>query len=199
MVEYTDMKLFDRAEITFFDQPWLKEPPELGVIAATWEKSGYEPLMPPSSTFSVRKFPLSVFVEEEKPLYITDIETDDRFDSKARSFSVSLGNTLALIPLVSGREWYGWLLLASYQSLPLNENGLHQIESLVSLGAAVIHSQRLQEGMENRLHELTELQRVMSREAWSSYLYRSEHEILGYTFDNLRTRSILPEEIQTKK
>ena len=198
MIEFTDMKLFDRAGLTFFDQPWFKEPPELGVVVATWEKSGCEPLMLPGSSYSLRNFPLSGSVDEEKPIYIPDVELDVRLDVKARSFGISLGKTLALFPLVSGGEWYGWVFLASHQILALSENALHQIESLVSLGAAVIHSQRLQEGMENRLHELTELQRTMSREAWSSYLSRYEHETPGYIFDNLRTRSISSEDFVVK-
>ncbi len=198
MIEFTDMKLFDRAGLTFFDQPWIKEPPELGVVVATWEKSGCEPLMLPGSSYSLRNFPLSGSVDEEKPIYIPDVESDVRLDVKARSFGNSIGKTLALFPLVSGGEWYGWVFLASHQMLALSENALHQIESLVSLGAAVIHSQRLQEGMENRLHELTELQRTISREAWSSYLSRHEQETSGYIFDNLRTRSISLEDFVVK-
>jgi signal transduction histidine kinase len=190
LIKYTDLNLFDRAGLTFFDQPWGNNPPELGIVAATWEKSGCEPLQPHGSSYVLRNFSLSTLLSNGIPFYIPDVETDIRLDLKARSFSHSFGNTIALLPLVSGGEWYGWIFVASFQILTLSENALHQIENLVSLGAAVIHTQRLQERMENRLHELTELQRTISRDAWSTYLSRYEQDRLGYTFDNISIKPI---------
>jgi signal transduction histidine kinase len=99
--------------------------------------------------------------------------------------------------LVSGGDWFVWLNLASERPFNISETTLRQIESLVSLGAAVIHTQRLQQGMEERLREMSELQRTMSHEAWSTYLSRSQHGISGYVFDNLRTRPLSIEEISS--
>jgi signal transduction histidine kinase len=195
MIECTDLKNFDRAEITFFDHPWVDETPNLGIVAATWEKNGDRSLHIKGSSYPIKNFPLTAYVRSDSPTFISDLETDDRLDSKARASGLLYGKTLAWFPLVSGGEWYGWLSAASNQTLMLTENTLRQIESLVSMGAAVIQSQRLQEGMENRLHELTELQRVMSREAWSTYLYQRENEITGYVFDNLSTRTISSEDL----
>jgi len=136
-------------------------------------------------------------IMRDTPTFISNIDTDERLDSKTRAFVATIGKTIALFPLVSGGDWFGWLNLASERPFNISETTLRQIESLVSLGAAVIHTQRLQQGMEERLREMSELQRTMSHEAWSTYLSRSQHGISGYVFDNLRTRPLSIEEISS--
>ena len=197
IIEATNLKQFDRAGITFFDSLWTTEVPETGVIAATWESSGNEPLIPLGSIYSLRSMPFSVMIMRDTPTFISNIDTDERLDSKTRAFVATIGKTIALFPLVSGGDWFGWLNLASERPFNISETTLRQIESLVSLGAAVIHTQRLQQGMEERLREMSELQRTMSHEAWSTYLSRSQHGISGYVFDNLRTRPLSIEEISS--
>ena len=70
-----------------------------------------------------------------------------------------------------------------------------QITGVLAFARDVTEREKLLAETEDRLRELTALQRTMSREAWSSYLHSFEHQNLGYVFDNMRTRLISTEEI----
>ena len=122
-----------------------------------------------------------------KPIFIPDAQLENRLDPAARSF---VKGSLALFPLAIGDNWFGWVASMADNPVLINSEDIRRISSLVDQAATVLQRQRLEQSMEERLNELTGLQRLMSREAWSSYQTQSATDVVGYLFDRVNTNPL---------
>ncbi len=189
LLKNTRLNEMDQVIIELFDRPWTERIPDVMMNAAVWERSGRPSREPVGTTYSLSEFPFLGLLDREKPLVVEDVVSDGRVDEYTRQFVISeLGvRGLAFWPLIAGGQWFG--ALAGQSGLPMifSTDDLRQISSLVAQSATVIQSLRLQEDMRERVRELTNLQRLMSREAWTTYQSQTGAERLGYLFNRVNT------------
>ena len=87
------------------------------------------------------------------------------------------------VPIKFGNHVLGVLDVQSNQLGQLTTEDQLVLEGLCGQIGTAIESTRLRQDMEERLNELNNLQRLISREAWQSYLSTFEGQPTGYMFD----------------
>ena len=193
LVETTALKQFDHSSILFFDTPWRDVVPTFGTMLAMHEKSGEVPVSSLGLVSNLAQLPFTSIIQRNEPIYISDVWSDEQLDLATRSF---IGGSLALFPLAIGDNWFGWVASIADNPEVISTEDIRRISSLVDQAATVLQSQRLEKDMEARLDELTSLQRLMSREAWSSYQTQSATDLVGYFFDRVNlnplTQDMIP-------
>jgi PAS domain S-box-containing protein len=187
LVMTTRLSELDQVIVELFDQPWDDQPPKAMVDAAVWERSGKPSAAPLGTAYALAEYPFLNLLNRSAPLVLRDMLTEDRVDPAARSLAVErLGiRGEAFWPLVASGQWFGVLVGQSGRPLSLSQSDIRQIGSLVAQAASAIQSLKLQEDMRSRLQELTALQRLMSREAWSAYQAQKSATAHGYLFDQV--------------
>lgn len=194
LVKSTALKDMGQAIFAFFDRPWdASDPqveiamPELMINAAVWDRSGHSQ-EPVGTRYLMRDFPLFRYLDPHRPLLVKDFDdmSDDRLDENARQVSRQVGfRGMAVWPLEAGGEWFGLLFGQSDVPLNLSDTDIRLITNLVEQAATVIRGMRLSQDMQERVRELTSLQRMLSREAWVTYQGRSSGENQGYLYDQV--------------
>ncbi len=193
LVEATVLSQFDHSSIMFFDTPWQDVMPTYGTLTAAVEKSGEFPVGSLGLVSNLAEIPFTSLIQRDEPVFIPDVNAEDRLDPVNRSF---IKGSLALFPLAVGDNWFGWVASMADHPIAIPNEDLRRISSLIDQAAIVLQSQRLEQSMQERLHELTALQRLMSREAWSTYQTTTASGTVGYLFDqvnlNPMTSEMLP-------
>lgn len=87
------------------------------------------------------------------------------------------------VPIKFGNQVLGVLDVQSNVRGQLTAEDQLVLEGLCGQIGTAIESTRLRQDMEERLNELNNLQRLISREAWQSYLSTFEGQPTGYLFD----------------
>jgi signal transduction histidine kinase len=98
------------------------------------------------------------------------------------------------VPIMLGDEVLGVLDVQSDVADALDEEDQLALEGLSGQVAIAIESTRLREEMAERLNELDQLQRIMSREGWQAYRAQRERDKRGYRFDQ---STIVPVDLAT--
>jgi PAS domain S-box-containing protein len=145
VMETTALARFDRASIMIFNRPWAAQSPETGTVAAQWTQPGSTAIVPMGAVFPIGHLPFAAFMRRDAPVFISDIESDERIDPQTRAMISNIGKSMAFFPLVTGDQWYGFLITASSEPVNLTPAALRQVESLVGQAATVIQSIRLYE------------------------------------------------------
>jgi signal transduction histidine kinase len=86
------------------------------------------------------------------------------------------------VPIKLGEELLGILDIQSSVAGALDEDDQLVMEGLAGQIAIAIESTRLRQEMVDRLHELNELQRIMSREGWDAYRAQKADQVRGYRY-----------------
>jgi PAS domain S-box-containing protein len=189
-VDATPLGEMDQIIIELFDEPWGDKPPAVMVNAAVWDRSGISK-EPVGTVYKIAELPFFSFLKPNEPLIVADMLHDDRVDEETLSIVSSLGlRGLIFWPLVSGNQWFGLLAVQSSAPMKFTTTEIRLVDALVEQAANLIQFQRLREDMENRLREMTALQRLMSREAWAAYQSQIEEETRGYVFDQVSVHPI---------
>jgi PAS domain S-box-containing protein len=187
LVETTRLNELDQVIIELFDRPWETEPPETMVNAAVWEREGVPSKESVGSVYHMRELPFLSMMDRSLPLVVKDMLTDERVDPATREVAVDQLGIRGQVfwPMVAGGQWFGALSGQSGKPLTLEQQDIRRIGSLVAQAATAIQSLKLQQEMRSRLQELTALQRLMSREAWSAYQAQLTDEARGYVFNQV--------------
>lgn len=88
------------------------------------------------------------------------------------------------VPIKFGNQTLGVLDIQSDQVDSLTQEDTILLEGLCGQIGTAIESTRLRQDMEERLNELNNLQRLISREAWQSFLSSFEGQPTGYLYDH---------------
>ena len=196
LVKATSLERFDQVIFEFFDQAWEEGMPKEMINAAVWERNQGESREPVGTIYQLADFPLFALASRDKPLVISDMTTDPRVDENSRKTVGELGiRGFVFWPLVAAGRWFGAVAGQSKNPLTLPEGEVRLISNLVGHAATVIQGLRLRQDMQDRLHELTALQRLMSRQAWLTYQSQMEAERIGYLFDNVSLQAITAEKL----
>ena len=187
LVETTALKQFDHSSILLFDTPWQELMPAFGTTIAAHEKSGQTPVDSLGLVNNLADIPFTSIVQRNEAIFIPDAQAESRLDPAGRAF---VKGSLALFPLTVGDNWFGWVASTADDPLVINSEDIRRISSLVDQAATVLQRQRLEQSMEERLNELTRLQRLMSREAWSTYQTQTSTDVVGYLFDRVNTNPL---------
>jgi PAS domain S-box-containing protein len=192
LVEATALNQFDHSSILFFDTPWQDIMPTYGTLMAVYEKFGEIPVSSLGTVNDLAEIPFTSMICRNEPIFIPDVQSEERLDPAARSF---IKGSLALFPLAIGDNWFGWVASMADKPIVIHTEDIRRISSLVDQAATVLQSQRLEKSMEERLNELTALQRLMSREAWSAYQPHAATDVVGYLFDRVNLKPVTQEMI----
>jgi PAS domain S-box-containing protein len=187
LVETTRLSELDQVIVYLFDRPWDEQPPKVMVNAALWERKDGSSLGLVGTTINLDEFSMLNQLNRSAPLVVVDILTDERIESTTRAAVVERFGVRGEVfwPLVAGGQWFGVLSGYSAAPLTLSQGSIRQIGSLVAQSASAMQSIKLQEDMRSRLQELTSLQRLMSREAWTAYQAQMASIAKGYLFDQV--------------
>jgi PAS domain S-box-containing protein len=94
------------------------------------------------------------------------------------------------VPIMLGNEVLGVMDVQSDVAGALSDDDQLAIEGLCNQIAVAIESTRLRDELQDQLQELSQLQRVMSREGWQTYRQQQLQETKGYSFDQLAVRPV---------
>ena len=100
------------------------------------------------------------------------------------------------VPIVLGEEVLGVLDVQSDTPNALDEDDQLALEGLCGQIAIAIESTRLRQEMEDRLRELDQLQRIMSRQGWQTFRTQRELATKGYRFDQSSVQPVAPNQLQ---
>ncbi|MDA0243616.1 MAG: GAF domain-containing protein [Chloroflexi bacterium] len=95
------------------------------------------------------------------------------------------------VPIKFGHQVLGVLDVQSNVRGQITAEDQLVLEGLCGQIGTAIESTRLRQDMEERLNELNNLQRLISREAWQSYLSTFEGQPTGYLFDKQTVQPLM--------
>jgi GAF domain-containing protein len=162
VVETTSLRRFDHGSITFFDQPWVDETPESGVIAGVWESPGGNPPTPVGTVTPLRNTPFAQVLRRDGPSIIPDVLIDARLNDQLRSMLQTVGRSLVFYPLIAGEVWFGFLSVAANEPIYMTEEEIRPIQTLVGQAATVMQSIRLLQEAQARAQREQALRQITS-------------------------------------
>ena len=167
LIQATALKNRDQVSLLFFDQPWQTEQPETMTIGASWHNDGDPPQVPIGTTYPLAMYPITQFLDRDKPATFDDIATDPRLDVDEKTRTLFIDEfkmrSFITIPLVVGDQWLGYILGLSSSPHHMSASDIRQIISLAGQAATVAQSQRLYEEAESRAEREQILRQVSDR------------------------------------
>lgn len=160
VIETTPLNKFERGIVALFNHPWQPGLQNFITIFGTWERDGEEKPILNGDSYSVGDRPFDSLYHDKKPLLVNEIDSKDLIDDQTRILFQHLGNNLAIFPLLSGEQWFGWLATGASEPILLNNYQLRQIESLVNQAAAVIQRKQVENDLAQRAKEMEIVSRV---------------------------------------
>lgn len=130
-------------------------------IVAAWQEEG-EPGTPVGTRLYLPEFEFSKlwFASPDKPLYITDVATDDRIDPNTKAFYDNLGlHGTIVIPLRQAKQWVGIISISWTEAHIFDELETTIFDALPALISPAIANRRLMTNLEKRVEERTEAMR----------------------------------------
>ncbi len=187
VVESTEIRKLDRANIMLFNEPWDDEPrmDTFATVFAVWEQDGGESRAPVGTDYSISEFPILTLLQPNEPLVINDAEDDERVDENFRDLLINRlqMRSVVFLPLVAGGEWIGVLTAQSTQATPFSDSAVRQMDSLADQAANVLQTLRLIEQQQETVEHLQEVDRLKQQ-----FLANMSHElrtplnsIIGYS------------------
>ncbi len=129
--------------LNMFNRPWDERDdiPEWSVVMARWTKLPTEAL---SSRYPLRQFPAAHLLSSEKPLLITDLETDERLDERTRALYLQRfrGKSTIFFPLVTGGQWVGYINAIYKERREFTEEELRFLQTAVAQAATAAQNLR---------------------------------------------------------
>ncbi len=191
LVKATTIKKFQRAFILLFDKVWDEAPPQAYRAEAVWQAGEATNLVTVGTVFPHDRLPIANIADPERVSIVLDVDTDKRINDELRDVLKQLmARSVALFPLVSTDGWIGTLMIFTEDIMDISEADIRQISNLTSQAAAVIRGQQLHQGLAERVQELTNLQRLMSQDAWAAYSSARKVETVGYLFDQVSVNPV---------
>ncbi len=152
LVETTALQRLDRANIFFFAHPWGDKSPETAMVAAVWERSGGESLVPIGTVYPLDRIPAVGLLAKGGPIILRDILADERIDESTQTALLELGMRSTVgFRLEAGGQWFGFATGQSSEVLDMTEDEARQINSLVDQASTVLESIRLFERIQEAL------------------------------------------------
>jgi PAS domain S-box-containing protein len=152
LVETTALQRLDRANIFFFEHPWGDKSPETAMVAAVWERSGGESLVPIGTVYPLDRIPAVGLLAKGGPIILRDILADERIDESTQTALLELGMRSTVgFRLEAGGQWFGFATGQSSEVLDITEDDARQINSLVDQASTVLESIRLFERTQEAL------------------------------------------------
>jgi PAS domain S-box-containing protein len=185
IIATTSAKQFDQAFLFKFDQPWLSKPPELISVAASWEKNGSAKALSVNEARELIHISFTELGTPQKPLYVHDLTENPHILDLIQKQHVKPPelSSFAVFPLITRNECIGALILQSFIKTNISDVEFRKIFSLIGQAAPVMRSLQLRSDLENQIQVMANLQRLLSREAWVSYLSKSHQKQIGYEYD----------------
>jgi signal transduction histidine kinase len=193
VVESTPGRDCEQAIMILFDKPWGDSPPDYLKMSALWTPENNEaPRQIPAITEQA-KVSILRLINPSNPTIIEDLNSDSRVDPGFRELFGDLFGmkNIALFPLATGNQFIGVIALGSANQLQWSESKIRHIVSLNSQAATVLQSQMLQTSLQLQISEMETLQKMLSREAWSSYLTREDRARWGYEFTRVDVQPLM--------
>lgn len=165
LVEHTQLKLFERVDLVFFDTSWDRTPPRTLNVVSTWRKDRPPAAASEKRTFKLSQFPFINESQRHVPFVCEDVLTDNRLDERTRAFIMKAQGVKSFLAfsLVSGERWLGMVVAQSVTVQRLTEQNIRQISSLVSQAATVSQTQRLFAEAQQRARREQMLREITNR------------------------------------
>lgn len=162
LVSTTALRHLELASISFFDHPWINQPPAAINVAATWIRGQDAWSNPEGQRFDFNQFGPLTDLNLEEPVVFHDVLADPRLDSTAREKLRSIlgARSLAIFPLRAGGQWLGLLTAQSGQPLQMSDEEIRQITTLTGQATNVIQNLRLVDETRLRAEELAALNKM---------------------------------------
>jgi len=119
--------------------------PEWAEIVADWRHEGEAPI-PVGTRFYLPELPFSKLwvADPDNPLFISDVQTDDRVDDATRVAMEQGGSrALAIVPLTRGQERVGLITFTWDQPHEFSQNEQETCRAIIGLASPAVHSRRL--------------------------------------------------------
>ncbi len=149
--------------LNMFDRPWVSDlpnsMPESVEVATRWTTLPIERL---PLRYNLAQFPSAQLMRPDEPLFLADIEHDERLDANTRALYTRLfeGHTVLVVPLVVGGQWIGFINAVWGQRQELGESDLQRIVLLSGQAATAIQTRRLFEQTQVRVQQLAVLNEI---------------------------------------
>jgi signal transduction histidine kinase len=149
------LKGASRASIAILDKPWIEngQTPESCYILAEWNKGARLPKFI-DKRFSLEEYGIPQPTPYGQPIIIQDIRSFVKLPENVRKrFADLRTQSLVILPLIAGGEWYGLLSLHFKTRLTTNMDDLRHLRGLVYETAIAIKNMRLLEAESQARHE----------------------------------------------
>ncbi len=166
LVDSTELKVMDRANILFFDRPWDEHHlPETMTVAAVWEHSGQPTNFPVGTVYPFNRFPAFQLLDREAPTIVPDINEEERADENLRALLKSAGmRSILCFPLRISGQWIGMVTGQSAQPSTLSVEQVRRTSSLMDQAATVAQNLRLIDQIQSALQEAQRSQQTLVQE-----------------------------------
>ena len=158
----TALRHLELATISFFDYPWVDQPPAAISVAATWTRGQNAWANPEGQRFDFNQFGPLTDLNLDDPVVFRDVLADPRLDSTARENIRNIlgARSLAIFPLRAGGQWLGLLTAQSGEPLQMSDEEIRQIATLTGQATNVIQNLRLVDETRLRAEELSVLNKL---------------------------------------
>ena len=193
VVESTSAHNFDRAYLINFDKPWDEMPPDYINIRAFWRQDELDEYELSIDEIGIYKMALVELADISSPTFVIDINTDTRVSENLRDLLANNSGikSFAVFPLVVGGQFFGAITFQSKSIVFLDDLAVRQINSLVGQAATVLQSLKLRSNLQIQLSEMENLQSMLSREAWTSYISRNKQDHWGYEYNRVEVQPLV--------
>lgn len=141
------LKHASRASIAILEKPWIENeiPPESCFILAEWNRGVRQPRFI-SKRFTLEEYGIVLPIPYAQQILIQDIQSLQELPERVRKrFAALHTQSLIILPLIAGGEWYGLLSLHFKTNIVNNVDDLRHLRGLVNETAIVIKNIRLLE------------------------------------------------------
>jgi transcriptional regulator with GAF, ATPase, and Fis domain len=142
LVDSTELKQMDTANLIFFNKPWAETPPDTLTITALWQKT---PGITPEhvgDSYEMARFPSFLNMNRDKTTLYLDVKNTEHLEADVKMMSEYLGmNCVLYNPLIVSNQWIGILSAKAKNSVHLTDEDLKQMSSLADQAASIAQNQ----------------------------------------------------------
>ena len=161
LVDSTLLQNMDRANLFMFDQPVEDRIPQDVTAVAIWTNEGVPTSIEVGTRFQVAQVPFMAQLRPDTPMFIEDVQADERVDKQTAQILQSFGmRSFILYPLVVGNQWLGLVSGQAAQPTSVDEGKMRRSVSLVGQAAVVMQTTQLfrhEQARASREHLLREI------------------------------------------
>ena len=154
VAEGVPVSVIDRAVLWFLERD-TQQQGEAFVAAANWHNGQGPAPLPVGTRFPLEQFPATALAVETEPLFLSDIQSDERLDERTRAvFQQRRARSAALLPLWAGGRQSGLLMLVGEVPYRFTENEIRPYRSLAGQMAILVENRRLLQQAQRRAARL---------------------------------------------